>query len=65
MFEFKKYDNDWFSTIVSLVRFDSVFGGQSTLSSQMINAKFLCLTLFPTSTKPGYNGKFFLVTQLS
>ena len=60
MFEFKKNYNDWFSTIAPNVSFESVFGGQSTLSSQVINAKFLCLSLFSTSTKPCNNGKFFL-----
>ena len=28
-----------------LANVESVFGGQSTLPSQMINAKFMCLTL--------------------
>ena len=58
MFEFKKNYNDWFSTITPNVSFESVFGGQSTLSSRVI--KFLCLSLFSTSTKPCNNGKFFL-----
>ena len=60
MFKCKKNYNDWFSAIAPNVSFESVFGGQSTLSSQVIKAKFLCLSLFSTSTKPCNNGKFFL-----